>query len=82
MRKLALCFARITGLNIGAPRRDDMPFDPQTYRHPPRRQQPSGPNGRRFNDDDKMGLVLLAVAIVAFGAYTLMVFAGIMSPAD
>jgi hypothetical protein len=54
-----------------------MAFDPQTYRHPPHKPQP--PHERRLNDDDKMGLVLLAVAIVAFGAYTLMVFTGIMA---
>ena len=56
-----------------------MPFDPQMYDRRPLGPQPYKTRGHPLREDDKMGLVLLAVAIVAFGLYTLIVFAGIIS---
>ncbi|HWU48318.1 MAG TPA: hypothetical protein VN042_00475 [Asticcacaulis sp.] len=59
-----------------------MPFDPQLYNRRPSRpdmgRAPRHAHGPSLSEDDKMGLVLLAVAILAFGAYTLVVFTGIM----
>lgn len=55
-----------------------MPFDPQRYRSYPPRPEREGSRARPLNDDDKMGLLLLVVAIIAFGGYTLLVFTGIL----
>lgn len=59
-----------------------MPFDPQLYNRRPSRPEmrraPGHAHGPSLSEDDKMGLVLLIVAILAFGAYTLVVFTGIM----
>ena len=55
-----------------------MPFDPQMYNSRPPRPERGHAHGPSLSEDDKMGLVLLAVAILAFGAYTLVVFTGIM----